>query len=813
MAKLKLDLLVDDKGSVVVKAFGKHAQTAMNVAKTGAVAAGAGVAALVGGLYVANRVMSEAVALANTQEKAEAKLGAVLQATGNAAGYNLDQMKKMASSMQAVTTVGDEVILGGQAILASFKQIRGEAFERATMAALDMADVMGTDLNSAMVQIGKAVNDPIKGLSALSRVGVTFTDEQKRMIAALQESGRVAEAQAIILAELESEFGGAAAAARETFGGAVTAAGNALGDMKEELGFTITRSKFFTDLVKMAEAQFIAWGNAIADNRVDLQNLAKAGILYVVDKMGVAIETLRFFHNGWLGLKMVGQTAINVLATSIDVLIKGLRILLFPLDELMKALVALGAIDSNPFDALTRSTEQFKYATRDVTAEIVADIEKTNAGYDAVKKKLKAWRDGVAAIPVVAAKAEKAQVKQYAAITDAVVQTSKEKAKAAKAELKLASEIAKAYGKMYGDLKGKAQGYFDFKIAALRKERDNYKALTRDQATVDRWYESQLEDLLDERALAHGNFFDGVGAGYRRMLRDQYTWAQGGLAVFDTFTSSAKSMFSDGLFRAMKGDLSDFSDLWQGFLDSMLRSFVDMIAQMAVQWGTQSVMGMVGLPVPGGGGGLVSSALQGYGISSLFGGGGGYGATALGGVSMAGEANVAGLAAAEAGIGSGFSFASALPFLAPISLPLLLGPGGLGQAASNVFSGVGNVIHDVVGGIGDFIGGIFHQGGIVPRAHGGMFLGADERLVVAQTGEGILSRSATQAIGGKPAIDAINAGAVAGGDSRPIVFVNKGVIATDDVARWFADMLQKVNDGRVGNRIQYVEAAEAGIDI
>ncbi|HUU53077.1 MAG TPA: hypothetical protein VMW44_00385, partial [Candidatus Bathyarchaeia archaeon] len=75
---------------------------------------------------------SKFIKLAIEQEAVEKRLGAVIKSTGEAAGFNLDQLKKMASAMQAVTTTGDETILSGMAILATFKQIRGEAFERTT---------------------------------------------------------------------------------------------------------------------------------------------------------------------------------------------------------------------------------------------------------------------------------------------------------------------------------------------------------------------------------------------------------------------------------------------------------------------------------------------------------------------------------------------------------------------------------------------------------------------------------------------------------------------------------------------------------
>ena len=84
-------------------------------------------------------------------------------------------------------------------------------------------------------------------MTALQRVGVKFTEQQKAQVKALVESGDLLKAQALILKELNTEFGGAAAAARNTFGGALRSLGNTIGDAKEEIGFAMTKSKVFVD--------------------------------------------------------------------------------------------------------------------------------------------------------------------------------------------------------------------------------------------------------------------------------------------------------------------------------------------------------------------------------------------------------------------------------------------------------------------------------------------------------------------------------------------------------------------------------------
>lgn len=182
-------------------------------------------------------------AAAIEQEQVEKRLASVVRSTGGASGYTAKQMYEMAAGMQAVTTVGDETIIAGQAMLGTFKKIQGEAFQRTMMAALDLSDVMQQNLRSSIVMLGKALNDPVANLGALSRAGIQFTAEQKETIKTLWKSNRAMEAQAMMLDEIESQFGGAAKAARTTYGGAVKSLGNTMGDLVEQIGFAVTKNK------------------------------------------------------------------------------------------------------------------------------------------------------------------------------------------------------------------------------------------------------------------------------------------------------------------------------------------------------------------------------------------------------------------------------------------------------------------------------------------------------------------------------------------------------------------------------------------
>lgn len=170
------------------------------------------------------------------QAKAVAQVEQGLKSTGNAAGRTLGDLTKMASELQKNTLFGDEDILqNATAQLLTFTNIAGDEFDRTQKAALDLATRLGGDLKSASIQLGKALNDPIANLSALSRSGIQFSKEQKEVIKSLAETGELAKAQGIILDELEKQYGGSAEAAAEADGG-ITQLGNAIGDLGEEIG-------------------------------------------------------------------------------------------------------------------------------------------------------------------------------------------------------------------------------------------------------------------------------------------------------------------------------------------------------------------------------------------------------------------------------------------------------------------------------------------------------------------------------------------------------------------------------------------------
>lgn len=154
---------------------------------------------------------------AMAQRQAMAQVEAALKSMGDASGRTSEQLLKASDALEMNSLVDGDVILKQiTANLLTFGKVSGEVFDRAQQAAVDMATRLGGEPQAAAIMLGKALNDPLKGITALTRVGVSFTEQQKAQIKAMAESGQIAKAQGIILDEVGRQFGGAAKAAADT---------------------------------------------------------------------------------------------------------------------------------------------------------------------------------------------------------------------------------------------------------------------------------------------------------------------------------------------------------------------------------------------------------------------------------------------------------------------------------------------------------------------------------------------------------------------------------------------------------------------
>lgn len=164
-----------------------------------------------------------------------AQTEAVLKSTKNAAGLTADEIVDMTASLEKLTGIEKETTQEAANLLLTFTNIKEDVFPDTLAIIQDISTAMGSDMNQEAIRLGKALNDPIRGMSALSEVGVTFNDTQRQTIERAQKAGNTLKAQRIILRELKKEFGGSAEAADKTFGGSLRRLRNNVADLQVNL--------------------------------------------------------------------------------------------------------------------------------------------------------------------------------------------------------------------------------------------------------------------------------------------------------------------------------------------------------------------------------------------------------------------------------------------------------------------------------------------------------------------------------------------------------------------------------------------------
>lgn len=320
-----------------------------------------------------------------------AQTDAVIKSTGGAAGVTRKQIDDLAGSIEGMSGVEAEAITEGQNLLLTFKNIQNQAgegndiFDQSTRALVDMAVAMGTEPKAAAIQLGKALNDPIKGIAALSRVGVTFTGDQEAMIRSMVAAGDTMGAQKIILGELNSQFGGSAEAMGETMTGRIERLKHQFGTLTEEIAakllpvierliewasdFLPVAFKAITDAVDKVKAKwdavfptlqtvfetFLRVVTGVIDGVRGLFSRSEDDVSGSTTRVGEILGTLRdTFQSMFEAVKAIVETVIVILTEAWDRFGQGLvdnlgRALGFVLEILGGAVKTLGGI----FDLIT----------------------------------------------------------------------------------------------------------------------------------------------------------------------------------------------------------------------------------------------------------------------------------------------------------------------------------------------------------------------------------------------------------------------------------------------------------------------------
>lgn len=323
---------------------GTAAQNFGKVLKAGFTVALTAIGALGGALFM---FLPNLIRMAEESRKSERRLANIADKMGlfgEDTKKVTERLSEYAETLSFATGVDDELIRGAEAILLTFKNIAktagtvGGAFDRATVAALDLAAAGFGEVDTNAKQLGKALQDPIKGLGALRKAGVTFTEAEQKKIEALVEGNKLLEAQDIILSAIETQVGGTAeatASSMDRMQQRFEAVGEELGDVLIPYVDTLADNMIeWLDSVEGKQAikkltdqleDFGAWivspegEQAVKDLGESMAVLAGAAI-GVGQGMQAIYKAVKDFTNipRWLLELLLGEVNFNNLRTNID---------------------------------------------------------------------------------------------------------------------------------------------------------------------------------------------------------------------------------------------------------------------------------------------------------------------------------------------------------------------------------------------------------------------------------------------------------------------------------------------------------------
>jgi hypothetical protein len=300
-------------------------------------------------------------------EQAMAQLEASLASTKGVAGITAEELGKLGDSLAGNSMYSKNAVTDMQALLLTFTALGKNIIPETSLAIADMSQKMHQDLQSTTIQVGKALQDPIKGITALHRVGVNFSESQKTMIERLVMTNHTLDAQKLILKELNTEFGGSSQAALAA--DPMMRVTKMFGSLQKQIGGEIEGglNKLIPTLQKMIEG-FKGLFHWIKDNSEMLKNMA----------IGVALVGTGFMvYKGAIALTealAAAQIALNAAMTA------------NPIGVMIIAVAALGVGMVALLGHMKDVDEEYRKGFTKIQAEAVnqerKNVEELSAAYE-----------------------------------------------------------------------------------------------------------------------------------------------------------------------------------------------------------------------------------------------------------------------------------------------------------------------------------------------------------------------------------------------------------------------------------------------
>jgi hypothetical protein len=410
---------------------------------------------------------------------------------GDEVGVVSDRLQKLARATALQTGVDANSIKLTQAKLLTFKALAvtagevGGAFDRATAAAIDMAAAGFGEASSNAVQLGKALNDPIKGITALNKSGISFTDIEKERIRTLVESNRITEAQGLILAAIEKQVGGTAAATA-----------NASDRMRE--GMRVVKEEIGRGLAPVFESMAgiaVKFGTWAEKNGPTLAALAAAfaGVTVAVTGVKAVMATATAVSAAY-ALAQTGLASAN-LAVQIST---GIGIA-----TALASVAAIVLVTKKVYDNAKANREAAAAALANKTEQMGLTGVMKNLYEQSVR--LNAQTEADTAAAEAAAEAAKARAKAEAAAAKekakAIIRAEKQQFKSFKENLEKGKEQLRSYVKSIADAINSEVSLGAAFNKASEMQADAQQKILEEQKDA----ENELKDALKERSKAYAD--------------------------------------------------------------------------------------------------------------------------------------------------------------------------------------------------------------------------------------------------------------------------------------------------------------------
>ncbi len=534
-------------------------------------------------LNFAVNTLKDSVMEFKAAEQIAAQTTATLKSTGYAAGLTAKGVSDLAGSLSTLTGVEDDTIQSAENLLLTFTNIGGTVFPDAMKSILDVSTAMKVDLQTAARQVGRALNDPAQGMSALSRMGVQFTDVQKKLVKEMVAAGETEKAQGVILDQLKMKFGGSAAAARDTFGGALMALENNIGNTKEALGsYVATVGRPFIEMANnmavsvqdflasakgmsiiegivtpLAASLSVAWevGKLLFDLAKDfIGGVAKDVVSAFSDLVGKGNEGVTVFTVLGGVVKTVGIGFV-IIGKSIKLVIDLLVNIVKVVGSAAKVLQNLGAALAAPFDA-----SKWKTAAASVSEAVGAiatlGITAFTDVKDLVVSTIKEFSTFGADSTKIGEKLNEVFTKASATMTESFAKTRSEATATTDAVTGLSESVDKASGSVV-----------EFNSACVATE-------MLDLGVSFNAWSLELDRLSNKMSL-----FDGS---IKVLAKD----VRSSVAVFGLFSQAAKESL-DALTTKVASVVGDFVSFWSNAVSQVAGLFSQYYDEQLTQLDTQ----------------------------------------------------------------------------------------------------------------------------------------------------------------------------------------------------------------------------------